>query len=122
VPGARDADAASPGQAAPGPALPEAGPALQAGWEAQLAAWLQAHKTYPPEARRRGEEGRALLRLVVARDGEVRQADLLRRTPSRILNQSVLAFLQGARVPPFPPGMPEASLTVEVWIQWILEP
>ena len=87
-----------------------------------MAAWLESHKTYPPEARRRGDEGRALLRLTVARDGEVRDVELVRRTASRLLNQAVLASLDGARVPPFPPGMAEASITVEVWVRWVLAP
>ncbi len=45
--------------------------AISPGWQSALGAWLQANKTYPDEARRRGDEGRATVRFTVSREGRV---------------------------------------------------
>jgi periplasmic protein TonB len=44
---------------------------ISSGWRNALGTWLMANKTYPDEARRRGDEGRAIVRFTVNREGRV---------------------------------------------------
>ena len=114
-----EASAATP------PALPVIQPRqttiISPGWQSALGAWLQANKTYPDEARRRGEEGRAAVRFTVSRDGRVVDFQLLRSTGSTILDAAVERLLRGARLPPFPSGMDQEQVTVTLQIRYALE-
>ena len=91
------------------------------GWRSALAQWLEAHKTYPDAARRRGEEGRATVRFTAARDGRVLNAELLTSTGSAALDEAVQAMLRDARLPPFPAGMTQDQVTVTVTIRYQLQ-
>jgi len=42
--------------------------------------------TYPPEARRRGEEGTVVLEVLVGADGRIRRVDVLRSSGSALLD------------------------------------
>src|SRR5208337_5196106 len=68
-----EAPSAEPSKVSEHPAPPRAAqPApITADWQRALGSWLAAHKTYPDEARRRGEEGHAVLRFTVDRSGRV---------------------------------------------------
>ena len=46
---------------------------------------------------------------------------LVSRTGSTILDDAVEHLLQGARLPPFPPGMDQPRVTVTVQIRYSLE-
>jgi protein TonB len=109
--------------APPGPArMDEAPPAaISPGWQAALAAWLQANKVYPEEARRRGDEGRAAVRFTVTREGRVVGLQLLSSTGSVVLDAAVDRLLRGARLPPFPAGMSQEEVTVTLQIRYSLE-
>jgi len=107
------AGSAAPASAPPAPIAP--------GWQSALATWLEAHKTYPTEARRRGDEGRATVRFTVERDGQVVAVQLVSGTGSAILDDAVERMLRGARLPAFPPGMEQAEVTVTVQIRYRLE-
>ncbi|MGK2741542.1 energy transducer TonB [Tepidicaulis sp. LMO-SS28] len=111
---------------APGPqgqaAQPSPSPAPYAGnadakatYIAELQAWLARHKRYPRTARRRGQEGDAILRFVVDRAGEIRRFSLDSGTGHSLLDEEVKDMLARAR--PLPP-VPEdfGSETVEVVI------
>jgi protein TonB len=110
-------------QTAPVVALPEPAPVvpISRGWQNALGAWLQTHKTYPEEARRRGEQGRATVRFTVARDGRVLNVKLVSGTGSMLLDQAVERLLQGAQLPPFSPDMDQAQVTVTLQIRYALE-
>jgi len=95
--------------------------AVSPGWQSALGAWLQAHKTYPDEARRRGDEGRATVRFTVSQDGKVLELQLLSSTGSTILDAAVERLLRDARLPPFPPGMDQPEVTVTLQIRYSLE-
>ena len=69
---------------------------------ASLAAWLAAHKTYPEIARRRGEQGRAVVRFTVDRDGQVLDVQLVSGTGSTSLDDAVERMLHGAHLPAIP--------------------
>ena len=113
--------AAAAGASTVKPASPPAAPAINPGWQSALGAWLQANKTYPEDARRRGEEGRAAVRFTVNRDGRIIDFQLLSGTGSAILDAAVERLLRGARVPPFPAGMDQEQVTVTLQIRYALE-
>lgn len=89
-------------------------------WQHALFGWLASHKTYPEEARRRGEEGRAVLRFTVDRTGRVLAVELVTGTGSRLLDDAARAMLRGGALPPFPASMPQPQVTVTVQIRYRL--
>lgn len=94
---------------------------ISANWRSELGVWLQTHKTYPDEARRRGDEGRATVRFTVDRDGQVLDVQLVSGTGSKLLDAAVEQLLRGARLPAFPPDMTDAKVTVSLQIRYSLE-
>jgi protein TonB len=64
---------------------------IGADWQHELSGWLAAHKTYPDEARRRGEQGGV-----------------------------AQAILRNASLPPFPATMPQEQITVTMQIKYRL--
>jgi len=112
-----DAEAAAPG-ATESTAPPMV---ISRSWQAALAAWLHRNKHYPAEARARGEQGAAQVSFTVARDGAVSGVTIRATTGSVILDDAVRTLLSGAHVPPFPPDMPHASVTVSVQIVYRLD-
>jgi TonB family protein len=120
----------APGEAPQAQTAPPAGPAAPAtappapispGWRSALSAWLEAHKSYPAEARKRGDEGHATVRFTVERDGQVVAVQLISGTGSAILDDAVERMLRGARLPAFPPGMDQTEVTVTVQIGYRME-
>jgi periplasmic protein TonB len=102
-------------------ANPPPPPPISPSWQSALGAWLQANKTYPEEARRRGDEGRATVRFTVSREGRVVDFQLLSGTGSAVLDAAVERLLRGARLPPFPAGMGQDAVTVTLQIRYTLE-
>ena len=95
--------------------------AAGADWRGSLAAWLQSHKTYPDEARRDGQEGRAVIRFTAGRDGQILDFALVSSSGSAALDGAAQAMFRGARLPPFPAGMAQDRITVTVPIRFTLE-
>jgi protein TonB len=114
----------------PGPAAPASPPhadeahtaAIDGGWMRQVGAWLAAHKTYPDEARQRGEEGRLAVRFTMDRSGRVTDVEVVRGSGSPALDRAAVAMLQDAALPPLPKAMPQATVTVTVQIRYALTP
>jgi protein TonB len=79
--------------------------AVSPDWRAALLAWLRAHRVYPEEARRRGEEGEVDLRFAVSQDGAVTSVAITHSSGSDRLDAAALTMLRGAHVPAFPPDM-----------------
>ncbi|CAH2599868.1 protein of unknown function [Rhodovastum atsumiense] len=105
----------------PPPPSPALAPATISGiWAAAVAAWVQRHKSYPEEARRNGQEGRATVRITIRRDGTVLEAALLQATGADVLDHAVMTMLRGARLPPFPDGMPQPQVSVTIPIAYML--
>ena len=94
---------------------------MDGGWARGVSQWLQAHRSYPAAAQRRGEQGSALVRLTVGRDGHVRDFTLVHGTGSALLDEAVHDLLGHADLPPFPPSMPQAQAVIEVPIRYRLE-
>ncbi len=123
--------AAEPSAGPPGPhAESAAAPAAStaeiaaagAGWRSALSAWLQAHKGYPEAAREAGEQGRAVVRITIARDGHVLGVALVGSSGSTILDDAAQGMLRGATLPPLPAAMAEPQVTVTVPLRYTLEP
>jgi periplasmic protein TonB len=113
---ARPAATANP----PSTSQPAAAAPIAPNWESELANWLAAHRTYPEEARRHGEQGRVTVRFTVDRNGRVLDVELVKGTGSASLDDAARAMLQAASVPPFPSTMPEQRITVTVQIRYQL--
>ena len=93
----------------------------RAGYEAQLGAWLNRHKRYPLRARQRRQEGTALLRFTVDRNGTVIDYSLQQSTGSALLDRAVLALIKRAQpLPTIPALIGQNSFEVVVPIQFQL--
>lgn len=114
---------AQPRPAAPplaAPQAPVAAPAVDPGWQAAVSGWLAAHKTYPEEARRRGEEGKVAIRFVIDRSGRVSEAAIVSQSGSERLDAAALALLRQASLPPFPAAMTQARIAITTAIRYSL--
>jgi protein TonB len=109
-PAARQAAPSAPSTVPPA-AAPSVAASLAPGWNALLAAWLAAHKTYPDAARKRSEEGEVTVRFTVAGDGRVGDVVLVKGSGFPSLDAAALGILHGAALPP--PGI-EATRTVRI--------
>ncbi len=81
---------------------------------------LAARKTYPEEARRRGEEGNVAVRFTVDRSGRVTQAAVVSPSGSPLLDAAALGLLREAPLPAFPPDMTQASITITTTMRYSL--
>ena len=93
---------------------------MDGGWIKAVGAWLATHKSYPEEARRRGEEGRLAVRFTVDRSGHVGAVDVVRSSGSAILDEAARTLLSNAVLPPLPAAMTQSSITVTVQIHYAL--
>lgn len=122
APAASAAAAPVPAPVAPAPA--PAAPVVDGGWRNGFAVWLAAHRTYPDAARRDGVEGRATIRVTIARDGTVIAAEMLSSTGAPILDRAVTVLLEAIRRErfPFPPTMLQDSISQTVTLRYSLTP
>lgn len=105
----------------PAPTPPAASAAADPGWHVALGQWLAAHKRYPEQARRNGDEGIVGVRFTVDAGGRVLDVAVTRSSGSLLLDDAAREMLAGQRVPPFPPTMTLAQTTVPVNIRFQLE-
>ncbi len=121
APSRPDATATEP----PRPPLPQAAAEAPArtspAWLAGVSEWLQAHRTYPEMARRRGQEGTVVLRFTAAHDGQVLEVNLVRGSGSEVLDLAAQTLLRDAHLPPFPSDMPMPRQSVTVPIRYRLD-
>ncbi|HTU55569.1 MAG TPA: energy transducer TonB [Acetobacteraceae bacterium] len=89
-------------------------------WRAELTQWVNERKYYPEQAVEMDQQGAVMIRLIIERDGTVRDATLLQSSGSPFLDQAWLGLFQGARLPPFPPGTPSDQITLEATMHYIL--
>jgi len=97
-------------------------PAVDPRWSRSVSEWLEAHRTYPDEARRRGEEGRVALRFTVDRAGAVLDVELVHSSGSPRLDAAALALLRTAALPPFAASMTAGQITITMQIRYGLMP
>ena len=89
-------------------------------WLLLLQEWAQARGHYPLQAAREGEDGSNMVRITVLRDGTVQSVQMRSRSGSVWLDLSTQSLFRDQRVPPFLPGTPEGSTTVDFTVQYIL--
>lgn len=89
-------------------------------WRAELSQWVNERKYYPEQAIEMDQQGAVMIRLVVERDGTVRDVTLLESSGSPFLDSAWVGLFQGARLPPFPPGTPDNQITLEATMHFIL--
>ena len=99
---------------------PPAPPQISAGYRIALSTWLERNKIYPEAARRRGEQGSAILRFRVGRDGRVLAYHLVQSTGSATLDAAVDEMMRGATLPAFPTSMTQSEIAVSVPIRFSL--
>ncbi len=87
----------------------------------RLRGWLERHKEYPRNARRRRQEGTAVLYFVVDREGDVLEFALRKSSGHELLDTEVRRMLERAQpLPPMPDSIPSASLALEFPVQFRL--
>ena len=101
-------------------AIPQTPPQISAEYRSALSAWLERHKIYPAAARQRGEQGSAVLRFRVGRDGRILAYQLVRSTGYAALDAAVDEMMRGATLPPFPASMTQPEIAVSVPIRFSL--
>lgn len=125
VPQRQERRAAPSAQAVAAPVQPASAPAAaqaaesaapQADWDQLVSAWLAAHRSYPEEARRRGDTGAVTLRISVAADGRVTEVTVVAATGARDLTDAAVALLSEATLPP-----PQVAVVRTVRIRYRLE-
>jgi periplasmic protein TonB len=116
VPAANPRTAFAPARApAPAPST-----TISPSYSALLSEWLERHKSYPESARENAEEGRAVLRFVVERDGRVADFAVVQSSGHPDLDAGLDNMMRGATLPPFPPGMTQSRIEVSVTIRFSL--
>lgn len=81
-------------------------------WQRKLIAHLGRHKRYPQEARARALTGEVEIRFRLDRSGRVRNAELVRSSGHRLLDDEAVAMM--ARANPLPPPPAGASVEMEM--------
>ena len=76
---------------------------------------LAHHTRFPAEARRRGEQGTAMVAFTLEAAGRVTNVSLVRGSGSAILDREALAMVR--RASPFPPGSTSRRYTIPVSFQ-----
>ena len=82
---------------------------------------IENHKRYPILAARKGLEGSVALRFLLHRNGQVEQIQITRASKVSLLDEAAkLAVQTGNPFPPFPEGIKEASLWIDVTVNFEL--
>jgi protein TonB len=87
----------------------------------QVMARLQAAQRFPEQARARGEEGRAVVRFSIRRDGALGEARLASSSGSSALDQAALETVRRAAPFPAPPVGAGAALTLTAPMSFRIE-
>jgi protein TonB len=120
------APAAAPSPAPPAPQPPaqvasSAPAAAPPSYLAKLVAELERCKNYPRSAQRRREEGTALLRFTLARDGRVTDWRIERSSGHESLDGAVALMIRKADpLPPLPPEIAGDHLDLVVPVSFVL--
>ena len=80
-------------------------------WEERLREFVEEHKYYPREAADNGEQGAAVLRMTVSRDGTVKRLTLVSSSGSHLLDAAWMAVFRDNKLPPFNDDMAGDEIT-----------
>jgi periplasmic protein TonB len=96
-------------------------PRIDPSWQSLLLKHLQEFKSYPLEARRRGEQGVVMLAFSIDRNGHVTSRRIVKGSGYAALDAEVMALVERAQpMPAFPPSMTETELSLTVPIRFSL--
>ena len=85
-----------------------------------LSEYVETHKYYPEQAGRNGEQGTAVVKVLMARDGTVKDVRLEQSSESHMLDAALESMFRDKHLPPFPDDMREGqkeftiSMTYEI--------
>ena len=91
-----------------------------ADWLDALRDFVEDHKYYPREAAENGEQGSAVLRVTVTRDGTVKKLELVSSSGSQMLDAAWMAVFRDNKLPPFNDDMPHKEITLPVELDYHL--
>ncbi|TAJ40303.1 MAG: energy transducer TonB [Reyranella sp.] len=82
----------------------------------RLAAAIERERDYPVAARRRGEQGRTTLNIVIATNGQLISAQVVGSSGYDALDKAALGMVRRAALPPLTPGLgaESASFTIPI--------
>ena len=80
-------------------------------WGERLQEFVEEHKYYPREAADNGEQGSAVLRVTVSRDGTVKRLVLVSSSGSHLLDAAWMAVFRDNKLPPFNDDMAGKEVT-----------
>lgn len=82
----------------------------------RLAAAIERERDYPIAARRRGEQGRTTLNIVIATNGRLISAEVVGSSGYDALDKAALGMVRRAALPPLTPGLgaESASFTIPI--------
>ncbi len=80
-------------------------------WQERLEEFVEEHKYYPREAADNGEQGSAVLRLTVSRDGTVKRMTLVNSSGSHLLDAAWMAVFRDNKLPAFNDDMAGNEVT-----------
>lgn len=105
----------------PAPPASQVSSDAEATWEALLLAHLEQHRSYPPRARQRREQGVAHVRFRMNRAGRVLSAEIERSSGSAVLDRAALETIRRAQpLPAIPADRPdelELNVPVEFFVR-----
>ncbi|WP_286804844.1 MULTISPECIES: energy transducer TonB [unclassified Marinimicrobium] len=81
-------------------------------YRTQVSAWLERHKEYPMRARRKAEQGMAMVSFTFDRDGNILDYELMRPTGHNSLDEAVEEMLEKANpLPKMPDDIAQSRMT-----------
>lgn len=100
---------------------PDAAAVNLAGYRQGIMRRLAAAKRYPADALARSEQGRAVVRIVLDRNGNVVRWTLIEGTGSPRLDREVAALVaRAAPYPELPPGVPQETIEILAPVEFAL--
>ena len=85
-----------------------------------LSEYVETHKFYPERAAANGEDGVAVIRATIARDGTVKDVHLVESSGSRDLDIAWISLFRDQRLAPFPDDMREKERDFTLSMDYVL--
>ena len=85
-----------------------------------LSEYVETHKFYPERAASNGEDGVAVIRATIARDGTVTDVHLVESSGSRDLDLAWIGLFRNQRLAPFPDDMREKQRDFTLSMDYVL--